>query len=123
MSLLKLIYFFWLFNAFPLITALFCLRIFTLNLSKSVKFSLVILFSCFFPHDDALILSSSLNAVISFFNWSLCTALVILSLNSVKVILLIDISCLLMPLLGPSINTFVVLIKSTTTATFPICFP
>jgi len=53
------------------------------------------------------------------FNSEFLTALGTSSLKSVKLTLLKEISCLLTPVVGPSIKTLLVVMISTITANFP----
>ena len=98
----------------------------TLNLSKSVKEALLAVLAIFFAHELPFHLSCNLKSLIALESAALFTPLATSNLKSVKESLLIEISCLLTPELGPSIKTFViyrftlvVLIISTITANFP----
>ena len=77
----------------------------TLNLSKSVKVTLLAVLEIFFAHGLAFHLSCNLKSVIAFSSGALFTPFATSSLKSVNESLLIEISCLLTPELGPSIKT------------------
>ena len=92
----------------------------TLNLSKSVNCALLVVLAIFLAHEVAAHFSANLNESISFFKLALFNPIwVILSFKLVKVNLLIESSCLATPVVGPSTNTLLALMTSTTTANFP----
>ena len=95
-----------------------------MNLSKSVKLALLATLACFLAHDVAAHFSANLNSLTALVNSTLLTpALDNSTTKLVKVILLIEISCLATPVVGPSIKILLELINSTTTAVFPVKGP